>query len=89
MIGISDLYRFDQSLMGSIVVLGADSQFSQLMIGQLYFLMAVFLMHSAKKVSLEKIFLSNLGLIYLCLNVYTLYVIRHVRKLLDMVRILR
>ncbi|KAK4319922.1 hypothetical protein Pmani_009183 [Petrolisthes manimaculis] len=43
------LHKFDQSLNGSTVVLGADTQFSQLMIGQLYFLMAIFLMHSAKK----------------------------------------
>ncbi|XP_069959256.1 E3 SUMO-protein ligase RanBP2 isoform X4 [Cherax quadricarinatus] len=43
------LHRFDQSLYTSLGVVGQNTQFGQLMVGQLYLHMAIFLIHSAKK----------------------------------------
>lgn len=47
------LCRFDQSLKSHLHVVGQKTIFGQLMVGQLYLHMAIFLIHNAKKVSIR------------------------------------
>ncbi|XP_050685892.1 E3 SUMO-protein ligase RanBP2-like isoform X2 [Eriocheir sinensis] len=58
------LHKFDQSLKSHLHVVGAKSMFGQLMVGQLYLHMGIFLIHNAKKEGLTQANITSGALLF-------------------------
>ncbi|KAK8396428.1 hypothetical protein O3P69_005465 [Scylla paramamosain] len=58
------LHKFDQSLKSHLHVVGQKTMFGQLMVGQLYLHMAIFLIHNAKKEGLTQANTTSAALLF-------------------------
>ena len=65
---LKNFLRFDQKLNLALKVIDKSSTFGQLMSGQLYFHIAVFLLQNTEKVSIFKLYLRSLSWQLGCIN---------------------